>query len=165
MNSILYKKIYSIITRFSYPQPSPISSILPISSHCLVCSVFLSTSTQQYSYLNKLPLAFLITPRRLQFTSLHLPLVSILVLSGDIHTSLSPPALSSFSLCTYNICSLLSNDHIYALNDLIETHQPNIITLTKIWTNKSSTPSELANATPSGYPLLSYPCTIEKSHL
>ena len=87
----------------------------------------------------------------------HLPLlVSILALCGDIHTNPGPPA-PFFSLCTYNIRSLLSNDHISALNDLIETHHHNIIALTETWINKSSTPSELANATPSGYILLSYP--------
>ena len=71
-------------------------------------------------------------------------------------------ALSSFSLCTYNISSLLSNDHISALNDLIETH-PKIIALTETWINKSSTPSELAKATPSAYTLPSYPRTTKKN--
>ena len=143
-----------LATRLSYPQPSSISS------HCLVCSVPLSTLIQQYSYLIKLPLAFFITPRRSRFTSLHHPLlVSILALCGDIHTNPGPPAISSFSLCTYNIRPLLSNDYISAVNNLIETHHPNIIALTETWINKSSTPSELANATPSGYTLLSYPRT------
>ena len=123
--------------RLSYLQPSPISS------HCLVCPVSLSTSTQQYFYLNKLPLAFFITsitPWRSRFTSLHLPLlVSILALSGDIHTNSDPPALSSFSLYTYNICSLLSNDHMSASNDLIKTHHFNINALTEAWINKLST--------------------------
>ena len=77
-------------------------------------------------------------------------LVSILALYGDIHINPDPPASSSFSLCTYNIRSLLSNDNISALNDFIETHHPNIIALTETWINKSSTPSKLANATPSG---------------
>ena len=122
-----------LATRLSYHQPSPISS------HFL-CHVYLSTSTQQYSCINKLPWALFIIPHRSRFTSLHLPLlVSILPLCGDIHTNPGPPAPSSFSLCTYNIRSLLSNDHISALNDLIETYHPNIIALTETWINKSST--------------------------
>ena len=147
-----------LATCLSYLQPSPISS------HSL-CHVFLSTSTQQYSCVNKLLRAFFIIPRRSRFTSLHLPLlVSILPLCGDIHINPGPPA-PSFSLCIYNIRSLLSNDHISALNDLIETHHPNIIKLTETWINKSSTPSELANENPSGYTLSSYPRTTKKSHL
>ena len=148
------------------PHNSPLlSSILLITSHCLVCLVTLSTSTQQYSYLIKLPLAFFITRRRSRFTSLHLPLlISTLALCGDIHSNPGPPVLSSFSLCTYNIRSLLSNDHISVLNDLIETRHPNIIALTETWINKSWTPSELANATPSGYTILSYPHTT-KHHI
>ena len=111
------------------------------SSHCLVCPVSLFTLTQQYSSLNKLPLAFFITPRRSWFTPLHLPLlISILALCGDIHINPGSPAPSSFSLCTYNIRSILANDHISALNDLIATHHPKIIALTETWINKSSTP-------------------------
>ena len=61
-------------------------------------------TTVRYSYLNKLPLAFFITPQHSRFTSLHLPLlISILALCGDIHTNSGPPALSSFSFCIYNI--------------------------------------------------------------
>ena len=75
------------------------------------------------------------------------------------------PALSTFSLCTYNICSLQYNDHISALNDLIETHHPNTIALTETWTNKSSTHSEIANATPFGYTQLSKPRTTNKNHI
>ena len=76
----------------------------------------------------------------MRFTSLHLPLlVSNLVLCGDIHINFDPITLSSFSLCTYNT-HFLSNDHI----------------LTETWINKSSIPSELANATPFCYTLLSY---------
>ena len=141
-----------LATRLCYSRPSPTSS------HSL-CPVSLSTSTQQYSCVNKLPLAFFIIPRRSRFTSHHLPLlVSILALCGDIHANPGPSARFS-SLCTYNIRSLISNDHISALNDFIETHHPNIIALTETWINKSSTPSELANATTSGYTLLSYPHT------
>ena len=43
-------------------------------------------------------------------------------LCGDIHTNPGPPA-PFFSLCIYNIRSLLSNDHTSALNDLIEYSQ------------------------------------------
>ena len=122
----------SFPSRLALPRNSPLlPQPSPITSHCLVYPVSLSTSTQQYSYLIKLPLAFFITPRHSQFTSLHLLLVSILALCGDIHKNPDHPALSSFSLCTYNIHSLLSNDHISALNDLIETHHPNIIALTE----------------------------------
>ena len=121
--------------------------------------------TLVYSNVNKLQMAFFITPQRSQFTLLHLPLlVSILAFCGNIHTNPGPPTLSSFSLCTDNICSLLTNDHISVLNDLIETHHPNIIVLTEIWINKSSTPSELANATPFVTPYLVTP-VLQKSHL
>ena len=62
------------------PQPSPVSS------YCLVYPVSLFTSTQQFSYLSKLPFAFFIAPRRLQLTALHLLLlVFILALCGIVH--------------------------------------------------------------------------------
>ena len=105
------------------------------------------------------------TPAHVSHIVAHLPLlISILAFCGDIHTNTGPPA-PSFSFCTYNIHSLLVNDHISALNDLIETHHPNIIALMETWINKSSTPSESAGATPSGYTLISYPRTTKKSHL
>ena len=122
-------------SRFVQPRNSPLlSPTLPLCSHCLVCRVFFFTSTQQYSYLNNRPFAFFITPWRSRFTLLHLPLlVSILELCGDIHTNPGPHALYSFSLslCTYNIRSLLSNDYISYLNDLIEIHHLKIIALTE----------------------------------
>ena len=142
------------------PQPSPISS------HCLVWHVFLFISTQHYSCLNKLPLAFFITPRRSRFTSLHLPLlVSILALCDDIHINSGPSALSSYSLCIYNIRSLLSIDHISVLNNLIETHHPNIIALIETWINKSSTPLNWLMQLQLATPYLVTPALQKKSHL
>ena len=131
-----------LATRLSYPNPSP----------CLLTALFvLSPSSPQHNSTpvsTKLSLASFITSRHSRFTSLHLPLlVAILALCGDIHTNPGLPASPSFFLCTYNIRSLLSNDHISALHDLIKTHHPNIIALTETWINKSSTPSELGMLT------------------
>ena len=116
LQHVLHRSLPSLL---ALPRNSPLlpPTLPPISSHCLVCRVSVFTSTQQYSCLNKLPLAFFITPHHSRFTLFHLPLlVSILALCGDIHTNPGPPT-PSFSLCTYNIRSLLSNDHISALND------------------------------------------------
>ena len=123
--------IHVLLISVSHLRLSPlIPPTFSISSYCLVCPIFLFTSTQQYSYLNKLPLAFFTTPRRSRFTSLHLPLlVSISALSGDIHTNPCPPALYSCSLFTCHICSILSNDRTSALNDLIEAPHPHVIAL------------------------------------
>ena len=141
-------------SHLTLPRNSPIlSSTLP---HCLSTALsVLSPSPPQHKVLvcQQTSMAFFITPRRSPFTSLHLPpLVSILILCDDIHTNFDLHALFSFSRCTYHICPLLSNDHISALNDLIDTHHPNIIALTEIWINNLINPSELANVTPSVTP-------------
>ena len=71
--------------------------------------------------------------------SIFLTSVYILAICDDIHTNHGPSTLCPISLFTYNIRSLLSNDHTSALNDLMETYHPNIISLTETWINKSST--------------------------
>ena len=75
-------------------------------------------------------------------TSLHLPLlITTLLLCGNIQLNPSPRpfSISKFSLRTYNICLLLSNDYITTLHDLIDTRHSNLIALTEAWVNSSST--------------------------
>ena len=131
-------------------------------SHCLVHPSSHLNLMQMYTYLNKLPLACVIFSQHSRVTSLHLPVliatIATLLLCGDIQLNLDPPVPS---LCTYNIRLLLSNDHITSFHDLTNTHHPNLIALTDTWVNSSFTPSELANVTPQGYTLLSYPRTNE----
>ena len=89
-----------LLSHLALPRNSPLlPQPFPITSHCIVCPVSLSTSTHHYSYLIKLSLTFFITPWRSRFLSLHLPLlVSIVVRCGDIHTNSGTPALSLFFL-------------------------------------------------------------------
>ena len=81
-------------------------------------------------------------------------------------TSIPIPALPLLLLSPSapTISALLSNDDISAVNDLIETRHPNVIALMVTWINKSSTPSEVANASPSRCTLLSYP-RITENHI
>ena len=164
LQHVLHRPLSS---RLALPHNSPLlPSTVPhhLSLPCLSCLPLHLNTTVRLSHQTSIDLLHN-TPALKVYIAQSSLLASILAPCGDIHTNPGPQALSSFSLNTDNIRSLFSNDHISALNDLVETHRPNIIALTELpGGNKSSTPSELANATPSGYILLSYPRATTKSH-
>ena len=124
----------------------------------------LLTSTQRYKHLTKFPLHHLLIPsRRSRLTSFLLPFsFAVLILGGDIQLNPGPTPTTSFSLCSYNICSLTSNSHTIYLHDLIQTHNPDLIALTETLVTPLTTPSELASSTPPGYTLASFPRTTKK---
>jgi len=86
--------------------------------------------------------------RHIQSSSFVIPLG--LLLSGDIQLNPVPtPSTFNIGLCTLNIRSLLKP--ITAISDLADTRNVDVFALTETWITPSATPSELRNATPSGF--------------
>jgi Reverse transcriptase (RNA-dependent DNA polymerase)/Endonuclease-reverse transcriptase len=141
------------LVRFSTPLSTHAPFSLPFSSF--------PTATQQYGFLNTIPLAFFVTRPRQPFYPKSYSLLFLLLLSGDIHThpgpSLSPSTPSNINLCTLNIRSLTNPLHYTALADIAETQNINIFAITETWITPSTTFAELADATPPGFTLISTP--------
>jgi len=79
---------------------------------------------------------------------------ALLLLCGDIELN---PGPDNFTICTLNICSILHSVHFAALSDLIDSHQPDLFSLTETWIKHDTTPVELINCTPFSYSLLIFP--------
>ena len=60
-------------------------------------------------------------------------------------------------ICTLNTRSMLTPEHITALNDITDNNKPDIIATTETWIRSSTTPAELIDSTPPGYSLFSAP--------
>ena len=91
------------VSQLASPTSNPPHLLLP---SCLSCLHLHLNTTVLLSHHTSID--FLLTPRRSRFTLLHLPfLFSFLAFCGNMHTNPGPPALPSFSLCTYSIRSLL----------------------------------------------------------
>ena len=83
-----------------------------------------------YTQLHKLPFAYIIStpwhsPTHLSF------LTATLLLSGDIQLNPGPTLLSNILFSTLNAHSMLTPEHVTALNDLTDNHKPDIIALTE----------------------------------
>ena len=58
---------------------------------------------------------------------------------------------SNLLICTLMTRSMLTPEHVKALNDLTDNQKPDIIALTETWIRSSTTPAELIDSTPPGY--------------
>ena len=117
-------------------------SSLPVrsSTHCHARPQPYITSTQTYIHLNKLPPAYITFTARLRNSPTHLSLLSAtLLLCGDIQPSPGPAHPANLLICTLNTRSMLTPEHVTALNDLTDNHKPDIIALT--WIRSSTTSS------------------------
>ena len=114
-------------------------------------------ATSQYACLNTIPSASLIVYRRTSYHSSLLrntSLCCLILLSGDIETNPGPTP-TCFTICTLNIQSLTEAIHSTAVADLAQLLDLDIIALSETWIKPETTPYLLAEATPSGYTLLS----------
>ncbi len=121
------------------------------------------TATQQHSCMNSPPARALIAisrPKRLSAPNL---LASLIILAGDIQ--LNPGPESSFTICTLNTRSLLNSHHKAAMFDLADSFHPNVFALSETWIRNTTTPSELRDATPDGYSLLSQPRSTDSANI
>ena len=113
------------------------------------------TATSQFSVLNCFPTSVLVRVCSHRFSSarsLHL-LYLFMLLAGDIELNPGPP----FSICTLNIRSLVHPLHKAALFDLASSNYPNVFAITETWVRSTTTFSDLMDATPPGYSLISKP--------
>jgi len=96
---------------------------------------------------------------------LYLALVILVLLCGDIHIN-PGPCSNTFQVCTLNIRSLLNPVKYTAIADLADAYQIDLFALTETWISSSSS-SELFNATPPGFTLISCarPTPATKSHI
>jgi len=118
-----------------------------------------NTATNQFGFLDVIPMSFILTSfksstRHIQSTSFVILLG--LLLSGDIQLNPGPTSYT-FNTCTLKICSLLNPLKYTAISDLAETRNIDVFALTETWITPYATPSELCNATPSGFFLVSHP--------
>ena len=127
----------------------------------------LQTATDQYHCLNTNPLAFsaISSTRRTSIHSLHSPLITAsLLLAGDIHPHPGPSS-SKLSIFYLNIRSLLQPKRPSQIFDITDSLHPDLICLTETWVTPDTSSSCLADVTPSGYSLFSFPSSIYKPTL
>jgi len=125
------------------------------------------TATAQFSMLNVIPISFFFTsPRSKTQKVISCSLVILLLLCGDIHIN-PGPCSNTFQVCTLNIRSLLNPLKYTAIADLTESHKIDLFALTETWITSSSSSSELFNAAPPGFTLISCPrpAPATKSHI
>jgi hypothetical protein len=114
------------------------------------------TATQQHSFLNKCAsteLTLACSPHWLHHTRRSTSLFVLILLAGDIELNPGP----NFNICTINVRSLLNPIHKAAIFDLASTSHPDVFALSGTWIRSTTTPSDLGDATPLGYSLLSLP--------
>lgn len=123
------------------------------------------TTTSQFTSLNTLPLAFLITRPRSRFNNTGNLVISILILlSGDIQSNPGPvSSLNVLNLCTLNIRSLTNPRHYTALADLAESHNIHVFPLTETWLHPNNTSAEIFDAIPHGFTFISNPRPVPPS--
>ena len=127
------------------------------SAHCLARLQPYLTSTQTYTHLYKLPPAYITSTERSRQSPTHLSLLTAtLLLCGDIQPNPGPTHPANLLISTLNARSMLTPEHVTALNDLSDNHKPDIIALTETWIRSSTTPAELIDSTP-GYSRFSAP--------
>jgi hypothetical protein len=70
------------------------------------------------------------------------------------------PVPHRFNLCTLNIQSLLNTSYTIALNELVNTHQPDLVAITETWIKPLpfTTESQLIDTSLNDHTLLSSPC-------
>ena len=107
---------------------------IPVRSaaHCHACPQPYLTSTQTYIHLNKLPPADITSIARSRNSPTHLSLLTAtLFLCGDIQPNPGPTHPANLLMCTLNTRSMLTPEHVTALNDLTDNHKPDINALTE----------------------------------
>ena len=123
-----------------------------------------TTATRQYGHLQVIPLSFFLISSHQKSRCLYPKsyFLLLILLSGDIH--LNPGPTSQFNICTLNIRSLTNQLHFTALADLALTHHINLFALSETWVTPSTTFSELSEATPPEFSLISTPRPVSPNN-
>ena len=115
----------------------------------------LQTATAQFNVFNTQPvtvLTMLKRPHPISTRTAH-PLSIFILLAGDIELNPGP----SFNICNLNVRSLLNSLHKAAIFDLADSNHPDVFALSETWVRSTTTHSDLMDAIPTGYSLLSQP--------
>jgi len=86
---------------------------------------------------------------------------------GVLYSAAAPPTgptSSTFNICTLNIRSLFNPLKYTVISDLADTRNFDVFALTETWITPSATPSELRNATPLDFFLVSHPRIAPANH-
>jgi exonuclease III len=144
---------------------SPSSCALVLHHDCFSGSITHHTACSQFESLNTLPLSFLISRPPVPFRhTTNIFMSTLLLLSGDIQSNPGPVlATSSLNMCTLNIRSLTNPLHYTALADIAETHNIHVFALTETWLNPNNTSSEIFDALPHGFTIISNPRPVHSS--
>ena len=122
-----------------------------------------TTATHQYGHLQVIPLSFILISSHQKSRCLYPKSHFLLILlSGDIR--LNPGPTSQFNICTLNIRSLTNQLHYTALADPALTHHINLFALSETWVTPSTTFSELSEATPPEFSLISTPRPVSPTN-
>ena len=123
-----------------------------------------TTATRQHGHLQIIPLSFFLVSSHRKSHCLYPKsyFLLLILLSGDIH--LNPGPTSQFKICTLNIRSLTNQLHYTALADLALTHNINLFALSETWVTPSTTFSELSEATPPEFSLISTPRPVSPTN-
>ena len=106
-----------MLTRFfSFP--------IHMSVHCLARPLPYLTSTQIYTHLNKLYLAYIISTPRSWHSPVHLSFLTATLLCGDIQPNPGRTLPSNFLICTLNTRSMLTPEHVISPTITILTSSP-----------------------------------------
>ena len=123
-----------------------------------------TTATRQYGHFQVIPLSFFLISSHQKSLCLYPKSYFLLVilLSVGIHLNPGPP--SQFNICTLNIRSLTNQLHYTARADLVLTHHINLFVLSQTWVTPSTTFSELSEATPPEFSLISTPRPVSPTN-
>ena len=152
---LLHRLSYVLFTFFLLS-----SVIFQHTSPYFCCHLFRShilhlTACQQFAHLNRIPSLFFLTFTRSHPVHPHSYfLFAFLLLCGDIELN---PGPNHFTLCTLNIRSILHPLHSAAISGFIDSHHPDLFSLTETWIKPTTTSTELAHITPPNYTFLSFP--------
>ncbi len=118
------------------------------------------TASSQYSHLHTLPAPYFLLAqlrRPSSHKSCPLLLAFLLFLSGDIQPN-PGPANRHLTVYSLNIRSLFQENRSPHIQDVIHANNPDVFALTETWHNPhTTTPAQLAEATPRGFQLFSIP--------
>jgi len=114
---------FLIITSLSHHQDTLSSSSASVSHLSLY-----HTASQQYSHLTRTSFSFCLIFSRSRIQYCHNSLIFAFILfSGDIKSN---PGPTNFTVCTFNIRSILHPLHSAAVSDLIDCHHPDLVCFT-----------------------------------
>ena len=133
--------LFLFLSAFAYRH----STSSPICYLRHACILRFRTSCQEFCHLSSYSPSYLIIACSRSSRSRNHFLLIFLLLSGDIELN---PGPVNFTLCSFNIRSILHPFYSAALSNLIDVYHPDLFCLTETWVKPTTTVTELAHCTP-----------------